>query len=131
MAITVLRNQSARDIHWQQPTYLYRKFKFNDVDVTSTTPKVYLGVLPANCLPGETEVRINTTFDKDFQIGTTVSAAAIASSFDFVRGTTGTYAVDRFAGSVTTTDLPVYIQFQSSAATIGEAEIWLNFKSAR
>lgn len=131
MAITVLRNKTARDIHYQQNSFLYSRFNFNDVDVTTTTPKVYLGVLPANCMPKECIIRINTSFDKDFTIGTTVSASQVATSFDFVRGTTGTYEVDRAYGNLTTTDMPVFIQFQSTGATIGQADIWLQYVQAK
>lgn len=131
MAITVLRKQDARVYHTQQVQYLYRNFKFNDISQDATQPaKAYVGVLPANALPLETYVRVNTAFSGgDLMVGTSVAASsgAVVSTQDIVSGTTGVYVVDRFMGTYSTADRALYAQTATSGATAGEADIWVAY----
>ena len=128
MAITVTRTRSARFYHTQQVHFLYRRFNFNDVDQSTTQPaKFYLGVLPAHCMPLETYVRVNTAFTGANLIsGTSVagSSATVVSTNDVTAGTSGTYVVDRYMGTYSTVDVPVYIQTKASGETVGQADIW-------
>ena len=130
MSITVLRKKSATSYHTQQVQYTYARFNWNDADpLVVANGKFCIGTLPADCLPLETYVRINTTFDKDLILGTSTagSSAAVATTYDVAFGTTGTYVVDTFMGVRTTVDLPLYAQLNTSGATIGQADIWQAF----
>jgi hypothetical protein len=123
----MIRKRSARVYHTQQVGFLHRTFNWNDIDQTATQPGVaYVGVLPANCLPMETYVRINTTFDKDVIVGTSAagSSGAVVSTNDVVSGTAGVYVADRYMGTYTTTDVPLYVQTATSGATVGQCDIW-------
>jgi hypothetical protein len=127
MALSVQRKKSAGVYHTQQVHYLYCRFNFNDADtLVVASGKFCIGTLPADCLPLETYVRINTTFDKDFIMGTSVagSSAAVCSTYDVLFSSTGTYVVDRFMGTRTTIDVPIYAQLNTSGGTIGQADIW-------
>jgi len=128
MAISVTRTRSARFYHTQQVHFLYRRFNFNDVDQSATQPaKFYLGVLPAHCMPLETYVRVNAAFTGANLIsGTSVagSSATVVSTNDVTAATTGTYVVDRYMGTYSTVDVPVYIQTKASGETVGQADIW-------
>ena len=139
MSVKVARKQTARVLVEQQNTYLYRKFNWNDISPAQTSqgeasgPGNYVGVLPAGCCPQYCVVRINTSFDADIIIGTSAATSAVASTFDLVRGTTGTMQIDRYYGTHNTVDTPIYIRYSSTAATptIGVAEIWLPFLPAQ
>ena len=139
MTVKVARKQTARVLPEQQLTYLYRKFNWNDISPAQTSQGEasgqgnYLGVLPANCCPQYCVVRINTSFDADIIIGTSAATSAVASTFDLVRGTTGTMQIDRYYGTHNTADTSLYIRFSSTSATptIGQAEIWLPFLPAQ
>lgn len=128
MAITVARTRSARFYHTQQVHFLYRRFNFNDIDQSATQPgKFYLGVLPANALPLETYVRVNSSFTgANLIVGTSVngSSAAVVSTGDVTAGTTGAYVVDRYLGTYSTVDVPLFIQTKASGETVGQADFW-------
>ena len=134
MAITLKTAQSARLYHTQQVHYLYRRFNFNDIDQTATQPgKFYLGVLPAHALPVETYVRVNSTFTgANLIVGTSVagSSAAVVSTDDVAAGSTGMTLVDRYFGTYTTLDVPLYIQTKTSGETVGQADVWLAYLPA-
>lgn len=128
MAISVTRTRSARLYHTQQVHYLYRRFNFNSIDQSATQPaKFYLGVLPADAMPLETIVRINSSFTgANLIVGTSVnnSSAAVVSTGDVTAGTTGAYVVDRYYGTYSTSDVPLYIQTKASGETVGQADVW-------
>jgi hypothetical protein len=128
MAISVTRTRSARVYHTEQVHYLYQRFNFNDIDVSSNQPgKFYLGVLPANCLPMETYVRVNTAFTgANLLVGTSAagSSAVVVSTVDVTAGTTGSYVVDRYFGTYSTAPVSLYIQTRTSGETVGQADVW-------
>ena len=127
MAVAMKAGQSARLYHTQQVHYLYKRWTGSDVD-PSSTGKTLVGVLPAACLPLETYVRVNVAFTTgEILVGTSVasSSAAFVTTQDMVSATTGVYVVDRFYGTLTTVDLPVYVQTKSSGQTAaGQVDIW-------
>ena len=131
MAVSVARKRAARIYHTQQVHYLHRTFNWNDIDQSATQPGVfYLGVLPANALPMECYVRVNTAFSGgDIMIGTSVagSSGAVVSTQDVISGTSGVYVVDRYMGTYTTSDVPLYVQTATSGATAGQADIWMAY----
>ncbi len=128
MAVKLKTGRSARLYHTQQVHYLHRTFNFNDIDQSVTQPaKFYLGVLPANCFPMETYVRINSSFTgANLIVGTSVSnsSAAVVSTADVTAGSTGAYIVDRYVGTYSTSDVPLYIQTKTSGETVGQADVW-------
>lgn len=134
MAITVARTRSARFYHTQQVHFLYRRFNFSDIDQSATQPgKFYLGVLPANAMPMDTYVRINSAFTgANLIVGTSVagSSAVVVSTGDVAAGTTGTYLVERYQGTYSTVDVPLYIQTKASGETVGQADVWLAYLPA-
>jgi hypothetical protein len=132
MAQTVLRTRSAHHNPAHQTVqYLYRRFNFNDIDQSATQPaKFCFGVLPAHCIPLETYVRVNIAFASgDLMCGTSVAASsgAVVSTGDILSGTTGTYVVDRYMGTYSTVDVPLYCQTATSGATAGQADVWQAF----
>ena len=131
MAISVLRTESARDDNTQHPAHLYKRVTYNTPNIQTTAGAlVYLGVLPANCFPGETKVRINTTFDGLLTVGTSGDASLYATTADVTAGTAGIYVTNRNYGVQSTSDVPVYVQL-TTGSTVGEADIWLTFTPAK
>jgi hypothetical protein len=128
MAITVLRKQFARsNPSSQQVHYLHRNFNWNDHEASLASPGlVYLGVLPANCMPLETYIRVNSSFGVDVIVGTSAagSSAAVCSTNDLVSGATGLTVIDRFMGTYSTLDTSLYVQTATTGATRGNADIW-------
>jgi hypothetical protein len=129
MAISVTRTRSARINHGNQQThYLYQRFNFNDIDQSATQPgKFYLGVLPAHCFPLETYVRVVSSCSAaNIIVGTSAagSSAAVVSTGDVTAATAGAYVVDRYLGTLSTVDVPLYIQTAASGATIGSVDVW-------
>ncbi len=135
MAISVVRTRSARVYHTQQTHHLYRRFNFNDIDQATTQPaKFYLGVLPAYAMPKDCTVRINSSFTgANLIVGTSAagSSAAVVSTADVTAGTTGTYIVDRYTGTYSTVDVPIFIQTKASGETLGQADVWLEYLVAQ
>lgn len=128
---SVRRTVSARDDGYNSPLCLYTNVTYATPNLQTTAGKiVYVGVLPANCCPLETVVRINTTFNGLLIVGTTSNTSALASTADVAAGTANTYVVDRYYGTRTTVDVPVYVQL-TTASTVGEADIWVNYLPAR
>lgn len=132
MTISVKRTETARDDGYQHPQYLYKNVTYATPNIQTTVGKiVYIGVLPANCLVGVTEVRINTGFDGLLIVGTSSDTDAFATTADVTAGTTGTYSVDRSYGiAKSTVDVPVFVQL-TTGSTVGDADIWVNYKPAR
>ena len=135
MAISVVRTRSARIHHGVQGTHhLYARFNFNDISQDATQPaKFYLGVLPAHSMPKECHVRINSSFTgANLICGTSAagSSAVVISTADVTAQTTGTYVVDRYYGTYSTVDVPLYIQTKASGETIGQADVWLSYLPA-
>lgn len=126
MAISTTRTRSAHRYHTQQIHYLHRNVTFQTPQI-DTAAKVYVGVLPANSLPLMAYVRVNTGFDKDIIIGTSGSASAVASSFDVVTNTTGLFEVDRYFGTYSTVDVPLYVQTATTGASSGDVDIWVSY----
>jgi hypothetical protein len=125
MAVSVIRTRSARDYHTQQEHFLHRNVKFDTSGITST--HCYVGVLPAYALPLETIVRINTAFNQGVIVGTTADTSAYVAALDLAEGTTGTTIVDRCASAaLSTVDLAVHVR-TSTAATAGDADIWVRY----
>lgn len=129
MSVSVIRTRSARVHHGnQQVHYLHRRFNYNDISQDATQPaKFHLGVLPAHSFPLETYVRINSTFTgANLIVGTSVAAssAAVVSTADVTAGSTGSYVVDRYFGTYSTSDVPLYIQTRASGETVGQADVW-------
>jgi hypothetical protein len=127
MAISPLRKQFARITADQNTHYLHKNFNWNDHPAATASPGlIYLGVLPANCLPLETYIRINSTFDKEIVIGTSSagSSAAVCSTNDLVVDTTGLTVIDRYMGTFSTADVSLYVQTATTGATKGNADIW-------
>lgn len=134
MAVKIKSGQgprSAHEYHSQQVHYLYRRFNGLDIDQTQTRPGIYaLGTLPAGSYPLECIVRINTAFTSgEVIVGTSVagSSALVVSSADVISGTTGSYETERYRGTYSTVDVPLYIQTKSSGATNGQADVWLSY----
>jgi hypothetical protein len=134
MAISVVRTRSARVYHTEQAHYLYQRFNWNDIDQTAVQPgKFYLGVLPANCMPLETIVRVNSSCSAaNIIVGTSAagSSAAVVSTGDVTAATTGTYVVDRYLGTYSTAPVSLYIQTAASGATIGQVDVWQSYLPA-
>jgi hypothetical protein len=134
MAISVVRTRSARVYHTEQVHYLYQRFNWNDIDQTAVQPgKFYLGVLPANCMPLETIVRVNSSCSAaNIIVGTSAagSSAAVVSTGDVTAATTGTYVVDRYLGTYSTAPVSLYIQTAASGATIGQVDVWQSYLPA-
>jgi hypothetical protein len=126
MAVALKTGRSAHIYHTQQVHYIYKRFNGFDV-APDTTGKRIVGVLPAHCMPLETYVRVNTAFSSgEVLVGTSVAAssAALVSTADMASATTGTYVVDRFMGTYSTVDLPIYIQTKSSGQSNGQVDVW-------
>jgi hypothetical protein len=49
---------------------------------------------------------------------------AVVSTDDVAAGTTGTYVVDRYLGTYSTVDVPLFIQTKASGETIGQCDVW-------
>ncbi len=143
MAQTVLRLRSASgNAAHQTVQYMWRRFKFSDIDQNNSSrfsiAPVFM-VLPANCVPLETYVRINTAFSSgDLIIGTTivngstagVTTNSVVSTQDVASGTTGMYVVDRFMGNYSTSDVPFYAYTATTGTGAGEADVWQAFMLA-
>lgn len=129
MAVKVKGSQvgSARVYHTQQVHYLHKTFRFNDSDPAVLAPGTHLvGVLPAQSLPLETYIRINTTFDKDLCAGTSAagSSATMLTTIDVDQTSTGLYVVDRLMGTYSSVDVAYYVQCKTSGQTCGNLDIW-------
>lgn len=132
MAVKVLRTRSARHKQNDQSQhYLYRKVAYDTPGIqAATSGRVYVGVLPANCLKQETIVRVNTTFDGFLTIGTSADPDRYATTADLPQtGAADTYIINRDYGTVSTVDLPVYAVL-TTGTTVGEADIWLTYLPA-
>jgi hypothetical protein len=126
MAVALKTGRSAHIYHTQQVHYIYKRFNGFDVDASSTGKRV-VGVLPAHCMPLETYVRVNTAFSSgEIIVGTSVAAssAALATTADVTSATTGVYVVDRYFGTYSTVDLPIYVQTKSSGQSNGQVDVW-------
>lgn len=134
MAVALKTGQSARLYHTQQVHYLWNRFNFNDIDQSALSPaKFRLGTLPAHALPLEAYVRVNSSFTgANLIVGTSVagSSAAVVSTADVTAGTTNVYVVDRYFGTYSTVDVPLYIQTKATAETVGQADVWLAYLPA-
>lgn len=134
MAVQMKTNQSARLYHTQQVHYLSARFNGLDISPSATGPgKVFLGVLPAGCMPLETIIRVNVAFTSgEVIIGTSAanSSALVATTADSACGTTGTYISDRYKGTLSTADVRLFIQTKSSGQTNGQVDVWLSYLPA-
>jgi hypothetical protein len=134
MAISVSRTRSARRYHTQQTHYLDKRFNFSDHDqAASGAGKICIGVLPAHSFPLECYVRINSSFTgANLIIGTSAagSSAAVVSTADVAAGSTGSTIVDRYMGTYSTVDVPLYVQTKATGETIGQADVWLAYLPA-
>lgn len=134
MAITVARQRSAslNSAH-QTVQYFFTRVKYSDVDQANSSRfsvAPVIGVLPAFCQPLETHVRIVTAFSSgDLVLGTSDSgsSAGVVSTQDIASGTTGTYVVDRYMGTYSTVDKPVYFYTATTGAGAGVADVWQFF----
>src|SRR4029078_3476938 len=129
MSIQMKTGQSARlNIQSQQIHYLYKRFNGFDIDPSVTGPaKWCLGVLPAHCMPMETYVRVNAAFTSgEVIVGTCVagSSPVVVSTLDVASGSTAVYVVDRYYGTYSTSDVPLYIQTKSSGQSNGQVDVW-------
>jgi hypothetical protein len=133
MAVKLKTGRSARVYHTQQVHYLHKTFAAAELPSTLITHPgvISVGVLPANCLPLETYIRVNTAFSSgDILIGTSAagSSAVVCSTVDLLSGTTGTYVVDRYMGTYSTSDVPLYIQTATSGqSSAGVADVWVAY----
>jgi hypothetical protein len=134
MAVKLKTDQSARLYHTQQVHYLTARFNGFDIPRNATAPAtVRLGTLPANAMPLETYVRINTAFTSgEVIVGTSAagSSALVVSTLDVINGTTGTYVVDRYMGTYSTVDVQLYIQTKATGQSNGQADVWLAYLPA-
>ena len=141
MSVKIRRKQTARVLTEQQVGYLYRRVTANagsaDIGVvTSQSSFAYLGVLPQDACPTRLTVRVNTIFDQQFVIGSTLAAGssnAFATTSDLAGVTTAaaTYVIDRGYGIRNSTgDTSLYI-FCPTAATTGQADVWLEYLPAK
>lgn len=125
---------SAYQYHTQQTHYLYRRFNGFDHSVTESGAGAFaLGVLPAYAMPMECIVRVNTGFTSgEIIVGTSVAAssAAVVSTADVTSATTGVYVVDRYYGTYSTVEVPLYIQTKSTGQTNGQVDVWLSYLPA-
>jgi hypothetical protein len=133
MAVKLKTGRSARVYHTQQVHYLHKTFYTTELPTSTEThpAKISVGVLPANCLPLETYVRVNVAFSSgDILVGTSAagSSGAVVSTMDLASGTTGVYVVDRYMGTYTTADVPLYVQTATTGqSTAGVADIWVAY----
>lgn len=131
MSINTVRTRPARIYHTQQVHFLFRRFNFNDIDQSATRPGVFtIGTLPAGALPMETYVRVNTAFTgANVIIGTSAagSSAVVCSTADVTAGTTGLYVLDRYMGTYSSVDVPLFIQTKASGETVGQADVWQTY----
>lgn len=137
MAVKLKTGVSARQpIGHNAPYYLFKNFKSEMIDqitaasTGSTSPSAggILGVLPAYALPLECYVNVVTAFSSgDLKIGTTADLGAVVSTQDIASGTTGTYVVDRYMGTVSTVDVTLYCVTATTGAAGGQANIWLTY----
>jgi hypothetical protein len=54
----------------------------------------------------------------------------VVTTGDVAAGDAETYVVDRYYGTRSTVDVPLYVQL-STGSTVGEAEIWLSYLIAK
>jgi hypothetical protein len=131
MAVKLKTGRSAHEYHTQQAHYLYRRFNGFDIDQTvSGAGKFALGTLPAGAMPLECIVRVNAAFTSgEVIVGTSAagSSALVVTTADVTSATTGTYVVDRYMGTYSTVDVPLYIQTKSTGATNGQVDVWLSY----
>ena len=134
MALKAKTGQSARVYHTHQVHYLYKRFNGFDIDTTATQPGIFaLGTLPAHSLPLEAIVRVNAGFTSgEVIVGTSAagSSAVVVSTADVVNATTGVYVSDRYYGTYSTVDVPLFIQTKSSGQTNGQVDVWLSYLPA-
>jgi hypothetical protein len=132
MAVTITRTVPAHSNPAHQTVqYCYKRVKYNDVSQTNSSRfsvAVPIFTLPAHCMPMETVVRIVTAFTSgDLCLGTSVSgsSAGIVSSIDVVSATSGiTYVVDKYYGTYSTVDTPVYFYTGTTGVGAGVADVW-------
>jgi hypothetical protein len=131
MAISVARTRpTVGNPAHQTVQYLYKRVTYSDVDQTNSSRfsvAAHIGSLPALCLPLETYVRVVTAFSSgDIVLGTSGSgsSAGVVSTQDVVSGTTGTYVVDRYMGTYSTVDVPIYFYTATTGAGAGVADVW-------
>lgn len=132
MAVKMKTGQSGTLYHTPQTHYLYRRFNGFDIDTSVTGPgKFRLGTLPAHALPLKAYVRINTAFTSgEVIVGTSVggSSAAVVSTVDVPNAaSTGLYITDRYTGTYSTLETPLYIQTKSTGQSNGQADVWLEY----
>lgn len=135
MALKAKTGQSARVYHTHQVHYLYKRFNGFDIDITATQPGIFaLGTLPAHSMPLECVVRVNAAFTSgEILVGTSAagSSAVVVSTADVANATTGVYISDRYMGTYSTVDVPLFIQTKSSGQSNGQADIWLSYLVAQ
>jgi hypothetical protein len=134
MAASVLRTrQTAHNSAHNTVQYIYKRFTFSEIDQTNSSRfsvALKIDALPAGCVPLETHVRVVTAFSSgDLIIGTSDSgsSAGVVSTQDVVSGTTGHYVVDRYYGTYSTVDKPLYVYTATSGTGAGVADIWQAF----
>src|SRR6185369_4841930 len=114
MALKAKTGQSARFYHTHQVHYLYKRFNGFDIDITATQPGIFaLVTLPAHSMPLECVVRVNAAFTSgEILVGTSAagSSAVVVSTADVANATTGVYISDRYMGTYSTVDVPLFIQ---------------------
>jgi hypothetical protein len=129
MAISVRRTRPVvGNAAHQTVQYLYKRVTYSDVDQTNSSRfsvAAHIGSLPANCAPLETHVRVITAFSSgDMILGTSGSTAGVVSTQDVTSGTTGYYVVDRYMGTYSTVDVPIYFYTATTGAGAGVADVW-------
>jgi hypothetical protein len=134
MAQTVLRTKPASENRAHQTVqYVYARVNFNDVSLTNSSRfsvASVIGALPAFAVPLETHVRVLTAFTSgDIVIGTSDSgsSAGVVSTQDVASGTTGHYVVDRYYGTYSTVDKPLYFYTATTGGSAGKADVWQFF----
>lgn len=133
MAITVARTQPVRDYHTQQEHYLYKKVAYNTVP---SGVLVTVGRIPSGSYIGRTVLSTNTTFNAGttnvFTVGNTTAATEYVAAVDPVEAAVDVYEFDTSLGK-TTADMTVYAKYTQTgtAATQGEAEVWVHYTPAK
>lgn len=101
--------------------------KFNTTDVSTGAE---LCKIPHDCTITRAVAKVNTAFDAGttnvLTIGTTTANAnELLGSDDITEGTAGTYSKNHFVNAAANTPIVAKYTQTGTAATAGEAEIWL------
>jgi hypothetical protein len=101
--------------------YVHRAFSYSDTNTD-------LGDIPANAVPLETYVFVNSSFaGTDLIVGTSVNTSSVVSTNDLVSKSTGLTVIDRYMGIRSTVGTALYVQCNTTAGSAGQADVWQTY----